>query len=168
MNGNSERTLRIVVADSCLAFPGSQREAAAPSRRKPVIRSSRWSAGVLLLAASCATGPPVADPKAAAPFVGCYTLTLGPWEPKVDLAGDDPFIAMPAAIRLTDSIGRQGFERDQFLFGDLPGGSGKGRHTYWRLEGRSDIVLVWTDGFTSITAELSRGRGGLRGRAETH
>ena len=125
--------------------------------------------GVALLAASCASGPPVADPKAAAPFLGCYELTLGPWTPKVDLAGDEPFVAMPEAIRLTDAIGTQGFERGQFLFLDLYGGGPrKGRHTYWRIEGRSDIVLVWTDGFTSIKAELSRRKDGFRGQAQTH
>jgi hypothetical protein len=126
-------------------------------------------AGIALLCASCASGPQAADPQRAAPFVGCYKLTLGPWVPKMDLGGDEDFVAMSEAIRLTDEIGREGFQRGRFILRSLPGGGG-GRisPSYWRLEGRNDVVLVWTDGFASITAELTRVKSGLRGRAGTH
>jgi hypothetical protein len=124
---------------------------------------------VALLSASCASSPPVADPQKAAPFVGCYKLTLGPWAPKMDLEGDEGFVAMPEAIRLTDEIGRQGFQRGHFLLRSLPGtGEGRIPPSYWRLEGKNDVVLVWTDGYSSIKAELTRGKAGLRGRAKTH
>ena len=124
---------------------------------------------IVLLSASCATGPPVADPKEAAPFVGCYKLTLGPWVPKMDLEGDEGFVAMSDAIRLTDEIGTQGFQRGHFLLRSLPGTAvGRIPPSYWRLEGKNDVVLVWTDGYSSIKAELTRVKAGLRGRAETH
>jgi hypothetical protein len=111
----------------------------------------------------------VADPQKAAPFVGCYKLTLGPWVPKMDLEGDEDFVAMSDAIRLTDEIGSQGFQRGRFLLRNLPGrGGGRIPPSYWRLEGRNDVVLVWTDGYSSIKAELTRVKAGLRGRAETH
>ena len=124
----------------------------------------------VLLAVSCASDPRIADPEQAAPYVGCYKLTLGPWEPKVDLGGDEDFVAMPEAIRLSDEIGQQGFQRGRFLLRSLPAGSGGGRipPSYWRLEGKDNVVLVWTDGFTSIKAELKRTKSGLRGRAEVN
>ena len=124
---------------------------------------------IALMSASCVTSPPVADPQKAAPFVGCYKLTYGPWLPKMDLEGDDDFVAMPDAIRLTDQIGTQGFQRGRFLLRNLPGsGGGRISPSYWRLEGRNDVVLVWTDGYSSIKAELTHVKSGLRGSAETH
>src|SRR5262245_35608154 len=128
-------------------------------------RSAAILAGVVLLAASCASNPTAADPQAAAPFVGCYKLTLGPWQPKLDLGGDEDFIAMPSSIRLSNEIGPRG----HFVLRDLPGsGGGRMPPSYWRLEGRNDVVLIWTDGTSSIKAELSRVRSDLRGSAETH
>ena len=133
------------------------------------VRRSLNACALLLLAVSCASDPRIADPKQAAPFVGCYKLTLGPWEPKVDLGGDDPFIEMPQAIRLSDEIGQEGFQRGRFLLRNLPGtGGGRIPPSYWRIEGKGQIVLIWTDGFTSIKAELSRRKTGLRGRAEVN
>src|SRR5262245_48002529 len=137
-------------------------------------RNGRWMKaaflfGIVLLSASCVTSPQAADPQKAAPFVGCYKLTLGPWEPKIDLGGDEAFIAMAETIRLSDEIGREGFQRGRFLLRNLPGsGGGRISPSYWRLEGKDDVVLVWTDGFTSIKAELTRRKSDLRGRAETH
>ena len=124
---------------------------------------------IAFLLTSCASGPPVAEPREAAPFVGCYKLTLGPWVPKVDLEGDEDFVAMSEAIRLTDEIGSQGFQRGHFLLRSVAGtAQGRIPPSYWRLEGKNDLVLVWTDGYSSIKAELTRVRDGLRGRAETH
>ena len=124
---------------------------------------------IALLSASCASSPPTADPKEAAPYVGCYKLTYGPWQPKVDLGGDDAFVEMPEAIRLSDEIGREGIRRGRFLLRNVPGsGGGRISPSYWRVEGKDDVVLVWTDGSTAIKAELTRRKSGLRGRAEIH
>ena len=127
------------------------------------------SVGSLLVAVFSLTPPTTPTPQDAAPYVGCYQLTLGPWEPKLDLGPDEAYVSMPSAIRLSDEIGRQGFERGRFLLRDLPGDRpGKGPPSYWRIEGKGQIVLVWTDGFTVVKAELSRRKSELRGRAETH
>jgi hypothetical protein len=133
------------------------------------VKTVSLAALAALLASSCASGPPVADPQKAAPFVGCYKLTLGPWAPKMDLEGDEGFVAMSEAIRLTDEIGTQGFPRGHFLLRNVPGTAG-GRipPSYWRIEGKNDLVLVWTDGYSSIIAEMTRVKDGLRGRAQTH
>jgi hypothetical protein len=124
---------------------------------------------VVFLSMSCASGPKAADPAQAAPYVGCYKLTLGPWLPNVDLGGDEDFVEMPGAIRLTDEIGREGRPRGRFLLRNVPGyGGGRISPSYWRLEGKNELVLIWTDGATAIMAELTGVKAGLRGRAEVH
>ena len=155
------------VPRSCASGPAPR---STPSRRpSSLARDAAGLLGVLLCAVPLRATPITPNPQAAAPYAGCYRLTLGPWEPDLDLGGEAIFVAMPSSIRLSDEIGREGFEKGRFLLRDLPGGRpGKGPPSYWRIEAKNEIVLVWTDGFTVVKAELSRGKNGLRGRAETH
>ena len=102
-------------------------------------------------------------------LVGCYQLSLGPWEPKLELGRDAIFVSMPDGIRLYADQGKDGFEKEGRILRALPGGnSGKGPPSFWRLKSENQVELIWTNGFTSVRAVLAREKSVLKGIAETH
>lgn len=108
------------------------------------------------------------DETAAASFVGCYALKLGKWLPW-SVGGDDKFATPPSRIRLLTERGTKGFEKDHLLIrameGTVPGRRGP---SYWQVKSREQIDLIWNDGLTGVTVELSTEGKELRGWAHPH
>lgn len=112
---------------------------------------------------------PPASP--AAPFAGCYELTLGGWWPW-GFGEDTQFVTPPRSIRLLLERGTKGFEQSELLIRPLPlkagSVSGRGGPSFWRTHARDRVDLIWTDGFTGVTLQLKGNGDNLRGWAHPH
>jgi hypothetical protein len=109
-----------------------------------------------------------ASPNVSAAFVGCYSLTLSSWEPRVDLGRDAVFVSLPTGVRLLADQGTDGPEKGRSILRSLPAqGGGAGPFSFWHSKSRDQLVLVWTSGFAGVTATLNRDKSLLRGFAKT-
>ena len=97
-------------------------------------------------------------------FLGCYELTLGRWWPW-SFGGDTLLLVTPPKrVRLLQTRGALGFERDKFLIRPLPhSGPGRGGPSYWEPRSEKQVDLIWADGFTGIVINLEKKGDELRG-----
>jgi hypothetical protein len=102
-------------------------------------------------------------------FVGCYQFSFGPWRPELDLGGDAKYVGLPERVRLFADRGEEGWERDVFLLRPVPGvDPGRGEPSYWLPKTKNKVELLWNDGFTGVTINLTKTGTTLRGFARTH
>ena len=107
-------------------------------------------------------------PMAPAPaaVAGCYELSFGGWVPKDDLGPDASFVEAPLKVELT-------IEPDKRLEGWFVMRPAAGevasihRWTSWYITPDRTVKLVWSTGFSGLTAELGPHGRDLQGRAKT-
>lgn len=103
-------------------------------------------------------------PPDPASLAGCYALTVGAWNPVLDLGGDEAVIEVPPRMELT--LEERGGELVMRPTSGAPGGQ-YGR-SYWRVLSSRTLLLVWSNGHGGVTAKLRLiGDGPFRGRAKT-
>ena len=106
-----------------------------------------------------------------APFEGCYEVKLGRWWPW-GFGEENAYVTPPSRVRLLPERGTKGFEKYGFLIRALPRqkgeAPGRGGPSYWEVESKNRIDLIWTDGFTGVTLELQKHSDELSGWAHPH
>jgi hypothetical protein len=68
-------------------------------------------------------------------------------------------------------LGELAFRHDGFLLRAIPtkgNSGGRGRPSYWQVDSKNQIYLMWNDGFTGVTLKLKKDGDGLRGWAHLH
>jgi hypothetical protein len=84
--------------------------------------------------------------------VACYTLSLGAW----NTALPEPLPPPPNALQLTDSLGTQVLENGRRVVRNMPAGSTKSYpFQYWVPREQGDLLLVFSNGFTGMTIDLT-------------
>jgi hypothetical protein len=105
-------------------------------------------------------------------FTGCYELELGHWWPWSFSDGEEHYVIPPSKIQLLATRGTDGFEHDKLLIRSLSEAPmlhvGHRRASFWQITSSDAIKLVWTDGFTGVSINLSRHGNGLEGWAHPH
>ena len=120
-----------------------------------------------LIAAVLAAG--LIAPSRQQPVAGkCYEMTRGPWRPAMDVGEDSVFSAVPRRVRFTTARSSRWW-RDSAAFAvePLSGRTVHGPGAWrWRREGR-ELSVLWSTGYSGVTAELSIDGDTLRGTART-
>jgi hypothetical protein len=139
-----------------------------------------WAAGTLLLlltvsvptcAGQSADQLRFPSKKQMELYTGCYQLTMGRWWPW-SFGEDTQYVTPPSRVELTPDQGTKGFEKDHLLMRVAPtqksmvsGGRGG---SFWEMQPKNRIDLIWTDGFIRLTLKLERHGNDLRGWAHPH
>jgi hypothetical protein len=100
---------------------------------------------------------------AAVPFAGCYELQLGRWWPW-SMGDDTKFVTPPQHIELRLQRGTELFERNGLLIRAIPPSASR-RSSFWLLQGRDGVDLIWTSGFSGVSLRLKKHEKELRGWA---
>jgi hypothetical protein len=119
-----------------------------------------------LLLVLLSMSPPVS---AQQQYTGCYDIDLGAWDPPAPGA-DSTYFAPPARVRLSEEPGRGIFGGEHGNAVDVVPGAMTSLHRYawWRPLDSGGIEIVWSTGFSGLTATVSRASGDtLRGTAQT-
>jgi hypothetical protein len=118
----------------------------------------------LIPSASSAETPDVSSP------AGCYAISLGQWDPHMELGADAKFSEPPTRVRLstTEISAQQGFQGKRFILEPAPGvqRTVHGR-AYWTVRDTGEVYLVWSTGFSGLTAMVKANSNGFEGKAET-
>jgi hypothetical protein len=104
-------------------------------------------------------------------YAGCYQLSIGRWWPW-SFGGDTPYVTPPNRVELTLNRGTEGWAKDQLLIRVTPAqkstvSGGRGA-SFWEVQPKNGIDLIWTDGFTGVTLKLEKQGNDLRGWAHPH
>jgi hypothetical protein len=119
-----------------------------------MLRSIRQSCLLLVFVvlAACANATVTAPSPLA-----CYSLTLGAW----NSALPEPLPAPPSAVQLTDSLGTYVLETGRRIVRSMPPGRVKAYpFQYWVPREGDDVLIVFSNGFTGMTLDLTRTGGG--------
>jgi len=104
-----------------------------------------------------------------AAIAGCYELSFGEWEPKIDLGEDVYYITVPPRIKLTAEPLKEKWAEGCYVMCPAPGiKTSVHQMAYWRLTPSRTVFLRWTTGTAGIQADLGPAKSGeLRGYATT-
>ncbi|MGQ0641084.1 MAG: hypothetical protein ACT4P6_09995 [Gemmatimonadaceae bacterium] len=105
------------------------------------------------LAVSLAAAVACSDTEVTAPSpLACYALTLGAWSGQLP----EPLPPPPTALQLTDSLGTQVLENGRRVVRSMPHGSVKAYpFQYWVPREQGDLLVVFSNGFTGMTLDLT-------------
>jgi hypothetical protein len=105
----------------------------------------------------------------AARLAGCYSLSLGPWQPRIpDRDSENELVKLPPRIQLMLSRGKDGWATGKLLVKPAPGAPpGAIADAWWWLTGNRSIAARWTDGFTGMKMKLKGDPHNLRGKVES-
>lgn len=122
--------------------------------------TSRYASIVALtlaVAQACRT-----EPVTAPTPLGCYSLTLGPWNSELPEELPPP----PSRLQLSDSLGTTILENGRRIVRSMPPGSAKAYpFQFWEPREKGDVLLILSNGFTGMTIDLAPASGGLSGTA---
>jgi hypothetical protein len=94
--------------------------------------------------------------------LACYTVTLGAWSSALPEELPPP----PSAVQLTDSLGTQVLENGRRVVRSMPRGTVKSYpFQYWVPREEGDVLIVFSNGFTGMTMDLSPAGVNLSGTA---
>jgi hypothetical protein len=97
----------------------------------------------------------------------CYNVHLAAWKPAMRLGGDEIYTTPPQSIALTSDVTRIMSGRKEFAITAALGAKPSvHRLAYWYPDGEK-IELVWTNGFSGLSMDLTRTQSGFRGVAHT-
>jgi hypothetical protein len=120
---------------------------------------------VLGLLGSCAHVEWRPSAQQRAERTGCYRVSLGTWEPAIELGRDAEYLVPPAAIELTN--------HPESPFGGLAtplAGAPPTMQTVgmWGLQQDGTVAMNWSTGLVGFTMKLKLESNDLRGEAESY
>jgi len=95
---------------------------------------------------------------------------MGRWWPW-GFGKEDTYVTPPNRIQLLAERGIRSFEKDELLLRAIPDrehAPGARESSYWSIKSPNQLVLNWTDGFVSVTLDLTRNGDELSGWAHPH
>jgi hypothetical protein len=131
---------------------------------------------VISLKCSAQASNPSSAPQAqienrTASFAGCYELVLGRWWPWA-FGEDTVYVTPPSRIELLPEPGTNGFEKYGLIIRAIPRpkqvSTGRPVSSYWQIESKTRIDLVWTNGLSGVTLKLKKHGTELRGWAHPY
>lgn len=105
--------------------------------------------------------------------IGCYQVQVEPWEPAMSLGGDTVFIAPPRVLHLLplsaeDSLKQAPYARGTYWHPATESPKSEWRTPRWiAREGKREITIEWSNGFSGFGVKLKAKGDTLRGVAET-
>jgi len=102
-----------------------------------------------------------------ATIAGCYELSFEKWFPERDVSGDISYLTVPIRIELTTEPGQEGGQ-GAFVMRPAPGVAPSIHlYSFWYITSERTILLRWSTGSSSLSADMGPVSGGLWGIART-
>jgi hypothetical protein len=122
------------------------------------------AAVVILAAQGCAAFHDLKPEEVA----GCYQVKLTDWQPPMQLGGDLEFVSPPDRIELKLERSEHPWRKASHVVVPTP----DSRETIftsgeWTVS-ENEVQMLWTNGFSGLTMELSASKEGLRLRGTAH
>ena len=114
---------------------------------------------VAVTVSACAGGTAPRGPATAALPPGCYSLSLGAWSKTPEASPP------PGELRLLDSLGTDGMERNQKLVRNLNPDSTTRYWMWWDHRLADSLRLVFSTGFVGVVVDVERHETTWDGRA---
>ena len=99
---------------------------------------------------------------------GCWAVSLGLWQPRMNLGEDTIYSTPPSRIEIVPTKGTEGFERRGWRVVPAPGTNRSVHRFAYMMPLTTDSVrIAWTTGFSGLTMRLEVKGDSLRGKAQT-